>query len=73
MILNWAGFTRALTKEFASDRLQLLFHQPPTGGSQKLPAQHLSELQPGGGGTVGEEHDVLGKQRQFQRFEVPNA
>lgn len=61
---------RAFTEEFAGDHLQLLFHQPPTGGSEKLPAQHLCKLRPGGGGTVGEEHDVLGKQRQFQRFEA---
>lgn len=54
--------TFGCTEEFAGDHLLLIFCQAPFGGSEELPAQHLCELRPGGGGGVGEEHDVLGKQ-----------
>lgn len=54
--------TWGCTEEFAGDHLQLIFCQPPFGGSEELPAQHVCKLRPGGGGTVGEEHNVLGKQ-----------
>lgn len=51
-----------VTKESVCNHLQLVSIQTTFSGREKLPAQHLSKLGPSGCGTVGKEHDVLGKQ-----------